>query len=187
MAAKDQPGPIDVANACSTAAIKSDDAISGRWYYSEKYGRILCCGSTSRQDWVNAFAIRKNDRTIMKYISEATLTESVDQHWPPEEGVNACAADLDDAIVQKQLQFVEWLKQNGMYSEYASANEMRKMQSVWMKCQEEFIADISQSHDDATHGYLAAERGSDDELRYHGAVVALVELLEAFDTGDTSQ
>jgi len=61
-----------------------------------------------------------------------------------------CSTASENAVVQEQLRFVEWLKQRGMYSEYASANEMRKMHAVWKRCQEDNT--VPAADDDAIRG-----------------------------------
>lgn len=42
----------------------------------------------------------------------------------------------EDDVIAKQLEFVEWLKDNGMYNQFDSAHTMRKMMSVWEKMNE---------------------------------------------------
>jgi hypothetical protein len=36
-----------------------------------------------------------------------------------------------DPVIQKQLEFVEWLKEKGLYDPMASATTMQKMYAVW--------------------------------------------------------
>jgi hypothetical protein len=38
-------------------------------------------------------------------------------------------------VIDKQLQFVEWLKSKGIYNEYDSAGTMQQMQKVYDLCQ----------------------------------------------------
>ena len=57
----------------------------GRWYRSEKWGRVLCCGTADPGEWLVAFAVRTYDlRTIMKYLR-------------PEENLYACPQGWSDA------------------------------------------------------------------------------------------
>lgn len=43
----------------------------------------------------------------------------------------------DTEKLAEQKRFIEWLKKNEMYNEYASASTMRHMQSVYDKMQEQ--------------------------------------------------
>ena len=39
----------------------------------------------------------------------------------------------DKETIKRQLQFVEWLKKNGLYNPMESAYTMQKLQKVWEK------------------------------------------------------
>jgi hypothetical protein len=40
-----------------------------------------------------------------------------------------------DPVIQKQLEFVEWLKEKGMYNPVESAQTMQKMHNIWEAAQ----------------------------------------------------
>lgn len=42
-----------------------------------------------------------------------------------------------DALIARQLEFVEWLKSKGLYNRFASANRMQAMMDVWEACKAE--------------------------------------------------
>lgn len=65
----------------STGTTLSSEAVAGRWYESAKYGRVLCCGSTDPEFWVNSFAVRVGGRTVLKFFSHDELVESPVQSW----------------------------------------------------------------------------------------------------------
>jgi hypothetical protein len=64
------------------SSLMSEDAVAGRWYESSKYGRVLCCGTTSREHLCNAFAVRERAHTVMKYLHCMELKETSEQCWP---------------------------------------------------------------------------------------------------------
>lgn len=45
-----------------------------------------------------------------------------------------------DPVIQKQLEFVEWLKEKGMYNPMESAETMQKMHSVWEAAQTSLVS-----------------------------------------------
>ncbi len=40
----------------------------------------------------------------------------------------------DDPIIKRQQQFVDWLKDKGLYNQFDSHVVMRKMMGVWEAC-----------------------------------------------------
>ncbi len=62
-------------------AISPQDAVPGRFYVCKQYGRVLCCGTSSGEYWLPAFAIRTEGRTEMRYLEKEELVESEVQGW----------------------------------------------------------------------------------------------------------
>jgi hypothetical protein len=62
--------------------VSSSEAVAGRWYISEKWGHVLCCGTTDITECIPAFAVRDDaGRTLMKYIHDSNLKETPFQSW----------------------------------------------------------------------------------------------------------
>ena len=65
--------------------ISTCGAVPGVWYQHEKWGKMLCCGTSNPQIWLNSFAIRNQaGRTRLKFIRGESLTKSQVQSWEPE-------------------------------------------------------------------------------------------------------
>lgn len=59
------------------------------------------------------------------------MPETVDQPSDSRSGSNVCSDA--DPVIAEQLQFVEWMKSQGIYNEFASAHAMRQMHDVWKR------------------------------------------------------
>jgi hypothetical protein len=47
-------------------------------------------------------------------------------------------AELPHSLVrERELEFVEWLKDHGMYNSMASTKDMQMMFAIWVECQNE--------------------------------------------------
>ena len=65
----------------ASGAIEAAFAKPGVWYESEKWGRVLCCG-TSGGNWLMAFAVRiETGQTELRFLGEEMLLRSEQQSW----------------------------------------------------------------------------------------------------------
>lgn len=57
--------------------------VAGRWYHSDRYGRVLCCGSPNVEEFIPAFVIRNHkNRTELRFLADTTdLLRECEQSW----------------------------------------------------------------------------------------------------------
>jgi hypothetical protein len=54
----------------------------GKWHEHDRWGRVLCCGSADLNDWVPAFAVRIDNRTELRFLSDGSDTlVDCEQSW----------------------------------------------------------------------------------------------------------
>ena len=63
-------------------SVVPSEATPGRWYYSPKWGRVLCCGTSEPGVWIPAFAIHEvNGKTRLRFLTDDCPLTNSPQGW----------------------------------------------------------------------------------------------------------